>query len=192
MPQVKKHGRTIITTTTHPHPSYTYTFSRPPTLLPTPQVKKRRAVEDSNAENRMLFFAKVLRSATEDEVRALFANYGRVYDVNLFRAFQGAPTTKVRDYVSGGCRFEPCRGHTQLFADGSNSTHAEQHSRLSGWIERQRQCRRHAGRSYGLCMQECKSAACCRCCCHMLHAPMGTCGCCSQPQRSVCLHLFTH
>lgn len=43
-----------------------------------------------------IFFAKVLRSATEDEVRALFSGFGKVYDVNLFRAFQGAPTTKVR------------------------------------------------------------------------------------------------
>lgn len=42
-----------------------------------------------------LFFAKVLRSATEDEVQALFSRFGKVYDVNLFRAFQGAPTTKV-------------------------------------------------------------------------------------------------
>jgi hypothetical protein len=35
-----------------------------------------------------LFFAKVLRSANEDEVKALFARYGRVMEVNLFRAFQ--------------------------------------------------------------------------------------------------------
>lgn len=47
-----------------------------------------------------LFFAKVLRSAAEGEVKALFAPYGRVYDVNLFRAFQGAPTTKVSAYSS--------------------------------------------------------------------------------------------
>lgn len=43
-----------------------------------------------------LFFAKVLRSANEDEVRVLFCKFGKVLDVNLFRAFQGAPTTKVR------------------------------------------------------------------------------------------------
>jgi hypothetical protein len=43
-----------------------------------------------------LFFAKVLRSATEDEVKVLFTQFGGVCDVNLFRAFQGAPTTKVR------------------------------------------------------------------------------------------------
>lgn len=42
-----------------------------------------------------LFFAKVLRSATEEEVKGLFNKFGKVYDVNLFRAFQGAPTTKV-------------------------------------------------------------------------------------------------
>jgi CUG-BP- and ETR3-like factor len=41
-----------------------------------------------------VFFARVLRSATEDAVRALFARYGKVADINLFRAFQGAPTTK--------------------------------------------------------------------------------------------------
>lgn len=122
---------------------------------PLLQIKKRRAVEDSNAENRMvrvllkgvcvggggvashsmtgramaagagdvlsgarqavginntsvilcaalfspvdcrsrvahvqLFFAKVLRSANEDEVRGLFSRFGRVIEVNLFRAFQ--------------------------------------------------------------------------------------------------------
>jgi hypothetical protein len=42
-----------------------------------------------------LFFAKVLRSASEDDVKGLFCQFGKVYDVNLFRAFQGAPTTKV-------------------------------------------------------------------------------------------------
>jgi hypothetical protein len=35
-----------------------------------------------------LFFAKVLRSASEDEVSALFNKFGRVIEVNLFRAFQ--------------------------------------------------------------------------------------------------------
>jgi len=35
-----------------------------------------------------LFFAKVLRSANEDEVRGLFSQFGRVIEVNLFRAFQ--------------------------------------------------------------------------------------------------------
>jgi hypothetical protein len=44
-----------------------------------------------------LFFARVLRSAKEEEVRALFSKFGKVYDVNLFRAFQGAPTTRVSE-----------------------------------------------------------------------------------------------
>jgi hypothetical protein len=44
-----------------------------------------------------LFFARVLRSATEEGVRALFARFGKVYEVNLFRAFQGAPTTRVKE-----------------------------------------------------------------------------------------------
>ncbi len=43
-----------------------------------------------------LFFAKVLRSANEEDVKRVFSQFGgKVYDVNLFRAFQGAPTTKV-------------------------------------------------------------------------------------------------
>lgn len=62
---------------------------------PDLQEKKKRAVESSNADNRMLFFAKVLRSATEDDIRDLFAQFGKVFDVNVFRAFQGALTTKV-------------------------------------------------------------------------------------------------
>lgn len=38
-----------------------------------------------------LFFAKVLRSANEEEVRQLFNKFGRVIEVNLFRAFQVSP-----------------------------------------------------------------------------------------------------
>ena len=44
----------------------------------------------------------MLRSAGEDEVRALFGRFGRVHDVNLFRAFQGAPTTKGCGLVTMG------------------------------------------------------------------------------------------
>ncbi|WIA44418.1 hypothetical protein OEZ86_007184 [Tetradesmus obliquus] len=73
---------------------------------PELQIKKRRAVEDSNTDNRMLFFAKVLRSAGEEEVKALFARYGRVVEVNLFRAFQGAPTTKGCGLVTMGSNDE--------------------------------------------------------------------------------------
>lgn len=61
---------------------------------PDLQDKKKKAVESSNADNRMLFFAKVLRSATEDDIRELFSQFGKVFDVNVFRAFQGALTTK--------------------------------------------------------------------------------------------------
>lgn len=43
---------------------------------------------DDDADDRTVFFARVLRSASEDAVRALFAAYGRVADINLFRAFQ--------------------------------------------------------------------------------------------------------
>jgi hypothetical protein len=42
-----------------------------------------------------LFFARVQRSASEEEVKTLFSHFGRVYDVVLFRAFQGAPTSRV-------------------------------------------------------------------------------------------------
>jgi hypothetical protein len=35
-----------------------------------------------------LFFAKVLRSANEEQVWQLFNKFGRVIEVNLFRAFQ--------------------------------------------------------------------------------------------------------
>lgn len=44
----------------------------------------------------------MLRSATDDEVRELFSRFGRVHEVNLFRAFQGAPTTKVRAAIQRG------------------------------------------------------------------------------------------
>ncbi|PNH12299.1 CUGBP Elav-like family member 4 [Tetrabaena socialis] len=65
--------------------------------------------DDSNQDNRQIFFAKVLRSATEDEVRQLFGQFGRVTDVNLFRAFQGAPTTK-------GCGLVTMGGHEEAVA----------------------------------------------------------------------------
>lgn len=52
------------------------TSSQPP---PTPHPHPPRP---------QVFFAKVLRTATEDEVRALFSRFGRVFEVNLFRAFQ--------------------------------------------------------------------------------------------------------
>lgn len=61
---------------------------------PDLQEKKKKALEISNEDNRMLFFAKVLRAASEDDIRELFAQFGKVSDVNVFRAFQGAPTTK--------------------------------------------------------------------------------------------------
>jgi len=73
---------------------------------PELQAKKKKAVDESNADNRMLFFAKVLRSATEEEVRMLFSGFGKVYDVNLFRAFQGAPTTKGCGLVTMGMHEE--------------------------------------------------------------------------------------
>jgi RNA recognition motif-containing protein len=69
---------------------------------PDLQLKKRRAVEDSNAETRTLFFAKIARTANEDDVSALFSRHGRVDDVNLFRAFQGAPTTKGCGLITMG------------------------------------------------------------------------------------------
>ncbi len=38
----------------------------------------QRVLDDpTNADNRQLFFAKVLRSATDDEVRRLFSRFGR-------------------------------------------------------------------------------------------------------------------
>ncbi|KAG2497791.1 hypothetical protein HYH03_004063 [Edaphochlamys debaryana] len=61
---------------------------------PELQDRKKKAMDEANLDNRMLFFAKVLRSTTEEEVRRLFTRFGKVHDVNLFRAFQGAPTTK--------------------------------------------------------------------------------------------------
>ncbi|GIL43414.1 hypothetical protein Vafri_1188 [Volvox africanus] len=62
--------------------------------------------DPANQDNRQLFFAKVLRSATEDEVRRLFGQFGKVTDVNLFRAFQGAPTTKGCGLVTMGSHNE--------------------------------------------------------------------------------------
>ncbi|EFJ44830.1 hypothetical protein VOLCADRAFT_118581 [Volvox carteri f. nagariensis] len=72
------------------------------------QASFHAALRDSYVleDNRQLFFAKVLRSATEDEVRRLFGQFGKVTDVNLFRAFQGAPTTKGCGLVTMGSHDE--------------------------------------------------------------------------------------
>jgi hypothetical protein len=48
------------------------------------------------ARSPQLFFAKVPRTAAEEDIIALFGQYGDVCNVNLFRAFLGAPTSKVR------------------------------------------------------------------------------------------------
>eukprot|EP00798_Chlamydomonas_sp_ICE-L_P012603 gene12603-15829_t len=61
---------------------------------PQLQMKKKKAVEAVKAEDRMVFFAKVSSTASEEEVKGVFSNFGKVQDVNLFRAFQGSPTTK--------------------------------------------------------------------------------------------------
>ena len=53
-----------------------------------------------------LFFAKVLRSASEDDVKALFSRYGSVHGINLFRAFQGAPTSKGCGLITMGTNEE--------------------------------------------------------------------------------------
>jgi RNA recognition motif-containing protein len=53
-----------------------------------------------------LFFAKVLRSAAEDDVKALFSRYGSVHSINLFRAFQGAPTSKGCGLITMGSNEE--------------------------------------------------------------------------------------
>jgi len=41
-----------------------------------------------------VFFARVLRSADEDTIKQLFAQFGRIVKINLFRAFQGGPISK--------------------------------------------------------------------------------------------------
>jgi hypothetical protein len=56
-----------------------------------------------------VFFARVLRSATEDSVRALFSRFGRVVEVNLFRAFQVCRQALVQGPLCwvGGLRLVP-------------------------------------------------------------------------------------
>ncbi|WIA44420.1 hypothetical protein OEZ86_007184 [Tetradesmus obliquus] len=70
----------------------------------SPQLFFAKVLRSAGEEE--LFFAKVLRSAGEEEVKALFARYGRVVEVNLFRAFQGAPTTKGCGLVTMGSNDE--------------------------------------------------------------------------------------
>ncbi len=98
-----------------------------------------------------LFFAKVLRSATEDEVRALFSQYGKVYDVNLFRAFQGAPTTKVRDVL---CSSSPSPSCCRCCCRSTQTTHTHTQQRTV----------------ISFCMHALYTA---RCCMSQLHSVVG-------------------
>jgi hypothetical protein len=49
----------------------------------------------------------VPRTAAEEDIIALFGKYGDVCNVNLFRAFLGAPTSKVSGRRRGGCPAQP-------------------------------------------------------------------------------------
>jgi hypothetical protein len=72
-----------------------------------------------------IFFAKVPRTISEEELVALFGRYGTVAGINLFRAFLGAPTTKVSGRPAGrGGGGARCRWR------GGNCTSPTQHQRL--------------------------------------------------------------
>lgn len=45
-----------------------------------------------------LFFAKISKTAGEDEVKLVFSQYGTVDDVIIFQASQGSGTSKVRGW----------------------------------------------------------------------------------------------
>eukprot|EP00803_Ostreobium_quekettii_P005787 evm.model.scf_971.4 EVM.evm.TU.scf_971.4 scf_971:48875-55971(+) len=75
---------------------------------PSLQSKKKKAAKEAHADNRMLFFAKVLRTAQEHEVRALFSKYGSVHDVNMFRQFLNASITKGCGLVTMSTHTEAC------------------------------------------------------------------------------------
>lgn len=107
---------------------------------PELQAKKKKAVEEANADNRMLFFAKILRTAKEDEVKAVFAQYGSVHDVNLFRPFQGAPTTKGCGLVTMGSHSEAAAAISGL--DGRFSWEGMDSAMVVKWMDAQLQKRR--------------------------------------------------
>lgn len=107
---------------------------------PELQAKKKKAVEEANADNRMLFFAKILRTAKEDEVKAVFARFGSVHDVNLFRPFQGAPTTKGCGLVTMGSHGEAAAAISGL--DGRYSWGGMDSPMVVKWMDAQLQKRR--------------------------------------------------
>lgn len=50
----------------------------------------------TNVVSMQLFFAKVPPSASTAEVRQVFERFGQVQEVNLFRAWAGAKSSKVK------------------------------------------------------------------------------------------------
>lgn len=50
-------------------------------------------------QERTLFFARVLRAASDAEIRTLFEQHGQVATLNVFRSSKGALTSKVRDQL---------------------------------------------------------------------------------------------
>jgi hypothetical protein len=55
---------------------------------PLPRADRTPASPPPSAPRKKVFVAKLPRAVGEDDVRDLFSRYGRVYEVNLFRAFQ--------------------------------------------------------------------------------------------------------
>lgn len=51
-------------------------------------------MQDSNADNRTLFFAKASCNATDDDIKAVFSKFGHVCEVSLFRPSLGASISK--------------------------------------------------------------------------------------------------
>jgi len=107
---------------------------------PSLQSKKKKAAEEAHADNRMLFFAKVLRTAQEHEVRALFSKYGSVHDVNMFRPFLNASITKGCGLVTMSTHEEACCAIVAL--DGRYVWEGMDTAMVVKWMDVQLQKRR--------------------------------------------------
>ncbi len=97
--------------------------------------------ENSPCRPVQLFFAKASKAAGEDEIKAIFSEYGTVLDVIIFQSAQGSMTSKVsrrRRSSSSSCSSSSCSSSSSSSSSSSphfalqSSAACAQHTRCCG------------------------------------------------------------
>jgi hypothetical protein len=71
-----------------------------------------------NTANSTVFFAGVTPTVAVETLLNVFARFGRVMDLNLFRPYKGCRTSKVRQHPTHGCDHAPGERLRQLALSG--------------------------------------------------------------------------